>query len=132
MGKLSNARHEKFAQNMAKGMTQRQAYKDAFGVNYSDEAIDSKASTLFNSDKVQERYNELLQELEDETIMTAKERMKWLTDVVAGKIKDVNKRETYVSDKMRAIDILNKMSGEYTTKIEGNVGITDIRVDIDE
>ena len=131
MGKLKNLKHEKFIQNIVKGMSQRQAYKNAFKVNYSDEAIDSKASTLFNTDKVQERYNELLQELEDKSIMNAKERMKWLTNVITGEITDRNK-EAFMSDKMKAIDILNKMSGEYTTKLEGNIGVTTVRVDIDE
>ena len=132
MGKLKNLKHEKFIQNLVKGMSQRQAYKDAFNVNYSDEAIDNNASKLFNRDEVQTRYNELLQELEDKSIMTAKERMKFLSDVISGKEKENNLREAYLSDKMKAIDILNKMSGEYTTKIEGNIGVTKIRVDIDE
>lgn len=132
MGKLKNLKHEKFIQNLVKGMSQRQAYKDAFNVNYSDEAIDNNASKLFNRDEVQTRYNELLQELEDKSIMTAKERMKFLSDVINGKQKENNLREAYLSDKMKAIDILNKMSGEYTTKIEGNIGVTKIRVDIDE
>ena len=132
MGKLKNLKHEKFIQNVVKGMSQRQAYKDAFNVNYSDNAIDNNASKLFNKDEVQTRYNELLQELEDNSIMTAKERMKFLSDVISGKEKENNLREAYLSDKMKAIDILNKMSGEYTTKIEGNIGVTKIRVDIDE
>lgn len=140
MAKLKNAKHEKFIQNIVKGMTQRQAYKDAFKVNYSDEAIDSKASTLFNSDKVQERYEELIKKLEDASIMTAKERMIWLTDVVKGKVTHTSydsngnayDNEAYISDKLKAIDTLNKMSGEYTTKLEGNIGVTNIRVDIDE
>ena len=140
MAKLKNAKHEKFIQNIVKGMTQRQAYTDAFKVNYSDEAIDSKASTLFNSDKVQERYEELIKKLEDASIMTAKERMIWLTDVVKGKVTHTSydsngnayDNEAYISDKLKAIDTLNKMSGEYTTKLEGNIGVTNIRVDIDE
>jgi phage terminase small subunit len=140
MAKLKNAKHEKFIQNIVKGMTQRQAYKDAFKVNYSDEAIDSKASTLFNSDKVQERYEELIKKLEDASIMSAKERMIWLTDVVKGKVTHTSydnngnayDNEAYISDKLKAIDTLNKMSGEYTTKLEGNIGVTNIRVDIDE
>lgn len=131
MGKLKNLKHEKFIQNIVKGMSQRQAYKDAFNVNYDENAIDNNASKLFKRAEVQTRYNELLEKLEEKSIMTAKERMKWLTDVVNGEIKDRNK-EAFMSDKMKAIDILNKMSGEYTTKLEGNIGVTTVRVDIDE
>jgi hypothetical protein len=32
--------------------------------------------------------------------------------------------ETDTNAKLKAMDILNKMSGEYTTKIEGNIGVT--------
>lgn len=125
-------KQEKFVQNLIKGMSQREAYKEAYNAKYKDEAIDSKASNLFNSDKVQVRYNELLKQLKDETIMSAKERMKWLSDVINGKIKhtsynsngDAYENEAYISDKMKAIDILNKMDGQYVTKLEGSIGLS--------
>lgn len=128
-------RQERFVQNMVKGMTQRQAYKDAFNVNYDENAIDSNASTLFNSTKVQQRYKELMGKLEEEAIMSAKERMIWLTEVVKGVqkekeavftdgdivIKDV---EANLSTKIKAVDTLNKMTGEYKTILDGEVKIT--------
>ena len=125
-------KQEKFIQNIINGMSQRQAYKNAYNAKYSDKAIDEKASTLFNSEKVQQRYKELLQQLEDKSIMSAKERMKWLTDVVKGNIKHISygsegqeyENEAYISDKMRAIDILNKMTGQYVTKIKGDVTLS--------
>ena len=132
-------KQEKFIQNIIKGMSQRQAYKEAYDVKYSDKSIDEKASTLFNSGKVQERYKELLQQLEDKSIMNAKDRMIWLTKVVNGEIKHISygsegqeyENEAYISDKMKAIDLLNKMSGEYSTKLEADIDFN-IRVDIDE
>ena len=135
MSEKLNAKQENFIQGIIKGLSQRQAYKEAYNAQYADKDIDSKASTLFNSDKVQARYNELLQELEDKSIMTAKERMKWLSDVVRGNIKHISyggngeeyENEAYISDKLRAIDTLNKMSGEYTTKVDANVN-TEIKV----
>ncbi|WP_288910791.1 terminase small subunit [uncultured Thomasclavelia sp.] len=142
---MLNTKQEKFIQNIVKGMSQRQAYKDAYNAQYSDKAIDEKASTLFNSEKVQERYKELIEELKEETIMSAKERMIWLTEVINDIQKEGVKVKTADKDfvigegtadlntKMKAIDILNKMSGEYTTKLEGNIdGTTTIRVDLDE
>ena len=127
-----NMRQEKFIQNIIKGMSQRQAYKDVYKSKYSDKAIDEHASTLFNSAKVQERYKELLKELEDKAIMSAKERIIWLSKVVKGDIKHTSydgngnsyENEAYISDKMRAIDIMNKMTGEYTTNIKGNVSLS--------
>lgn len=122
-------------------MSQRQAYKEAFNPpNTSDEAIDVDACRLFNTPKITLRYKELIKQLEDEAILTAKQRMKWLSDVV----NDIQREDVYIktdngtgevidtkigsknadlNTKMKAIDILNKMDGEYVTKIEGNVSI---------
>lgn len=130
-----NVKQEKFVQNIVSGMSQRQAYKDAFKVDYDENAIDSNASTLFKQAKIQQRYKELIEELKEATIMTAKERMIWLSEVVQGiqkekeavftdgdvVIKDV---EANLNTKIKALDTLNKMSGEYVTKVEGNIGVT--------
>ena len=131
---MLNIKQEKFIQNIVKGMSQREAYKEAYKVNYDENAIDNKASKLFNKDEVQARYKELLKELEDDSIMSAKERMKWLTNVVNGGEKETSyyyddgekiayEKEADISTKIRAIDTLNKMSGEYVTKVEGNIAI---------
>lgn len=130
-------RQEKYVQNLLKGMSQRQAYRDAYPKNRgSDETIDSRASTLLKTDKVFKRYNELREKAEDEAIMSAIERKKWLTKVINGEVRENfgkdNEREAYLSDKMKAMDILNKMSGEYVTKIEGDIGITTIEVELND
>lgn len=134
---LENARHENYVQNLIKGMTQRPAYRDAFpDNNASDKTIDEMASRLFNDDKVHARYIELLQQLEEESIMSAKERMKWLTDV----IKNIQRDDVYVRDnegnetligsknadintKLKAIDTLNKMDNAYqqNIKVSGSI-----------
>lgn len=118
-------------------MSQRQAYKEAFQVDYDDNAIDVNACKLFNETKMQLRYKELLEEIKDVAIMSATERMIWLTEV----IKEIQRENVYVRNsegedvllgsknadlatKMKAMDILNKMSGVYTTKLEGNIGVT--------
>ena len=131
-------KQERFIQNIVSGMTQREAYKNSYNTeNMKDETIDKEACLLFNSPKIAERYRELMDKLEDESIMSAKERMKWLTDVVKGKVKntsyDSNRKsyenEAYISDKLRAIDTLNKMSGEYVNKVEADVN-TDVSINI--
>lgn len=132
-----NPKQEKFIQNIVNGMSQREAYKNAYKAKYKDKAIDEKACVLFNSEKVQQRYKELMEQLEDKAIMSAKDRMKWLTDVINGNILEdvpvmtdikedkVNtiKCPTKIDTKLKALDTLNKMSGEYTTKIEADVSI---------
>ena len=129
---MLTAKQEKFVQNLVKGMSQREAYKNSYDAkNMKDEVIDNKASDLFKKGEIRVRYEELLDKSMDEAIMTAKERKKWLTDVVKGAITNVThdsngneyENEPYISDKLKAIDILNKMSGEYTTKIEGDISV---------
>ena len=134
---MLNAKQERFIQNIVKGMSQREAYKDAYNAKYKDEAIDNKASALFNKGEVQVRYKELIEQLEDKSIMSAKERMKWLTDVINGDIlEDVPvmtdikedkantiKCPTKIDTKLKALDTLNKMSGEYKTILDGSVEV---------
>ena len=129
---MLTVKQEKFVQNLIKGMSQREAYKKAYNAKYKDEVIDVRACELFNSSKIQVRYKELMDQLEDDSIMSAKERMKWLTGVVKGKVKHTSydsngnsyENEAYISDKLKAIDTLNKMSGEYKTILEGNVNLS--------
>lgn len=133
-------KQERFIQNIVSGMTQRQAYKEAFQVDYDDNAIDVNACKLFNETKVQLRYKELIEEIKDAAIMTATERMIWLSNVVNGNIKEIvavqktncetgetemveTEFPSQLKTKLAALDTLNKMSGEYTTKIEGDIGI---------
>lgn len=135
MNKLT-PKQERFIQNIVSGMSQREAYKDAYNAeNMKDETIDVQASKLFNNNKVSIRYKELMEELKDNAIMTATERMIWLTEVVKGiqtekeavftdgdvVIKDV---EANLSTKIKALDTLNKMSGEYITKISGGLNVS--------
>lgn len=132
---MLTVKQEMFVQNLIKGMSQREAYKKAYNAKYKDEVIDVRACELFNSSKIQVRYKELMDQLEDKAIMSAKERMKWLSEVVKNEQKEtvyyqVNGKSTPIertadlNTKIRAIDTLNKMSGEYKTILEGNVNLS--------
>jgi hypothetical protein len=136
MGVLENARHEKFAQELALGTTQRKAYRVAFpnSLKWKDETVDSKASALAKNDKVLARLKELQEETAKATILTAQERLEFLSGIVT----DINKEKIIVEtengekifekpanlvEKMKAIDLMNKMQGEYVTKVEGSIGV---------
>lgn len=113
---------EEFVINLISGMTQREAYKKAFScVGQKDSTIDAKASKLFAMAKIKQRYEDLrdlLKERQDiKAIMTAEQRMEWLTEVVKGDIEE----DVSVTERLKALDILNKMSGEYVTKLAGEV-----------
>lgn len=136
MGALENARHEKFAQELVQGTSQRKAYRVAFpkSVKWKDETVDSKASNLAKNDKVLARVKELQDEISSKAIMTAQERLEFLSGIV----KDINQEKIVIETetgkkefevpanldkKMKAIDLMNKMQGEYVTKIEGSVSV---------
>lgn len=111
---MLTAKRERFVQNLVKGMSQREAYKNSHNAsNMKDETIDSKASILFKDEKVRARYEELIKATAKETIITAQERMEFLTRIILGE-----EAEAYLQDKMKAVDLLNKMDGQYLEKIE--------------
>lgn len=125
------AKQEKFIQNIVTGMSQREAYKDAYDTKrMSDNAIDREASLLMKNPKIAQRHKELVDAIAKPSIMSAQERLEYLTGVIKGTEKEhkvaVADGYTYeydeqasIKNKLNAIDLMNKMQGEYTTKIEG-------------
>lgn len=59
MPALTNAKHERFAQEIAKGSSSREAYRSAGYETKSDAATDANASRLLSGDKVQARVAEI-------------------------------------------------------------------------
>ena len=126
-------KQEKFVRNLIQGMSQREAYKNSYDAeNMTDKTIDEEACRLFNDCKISARYKELQDRLEDATIMTAKERLEYLTEVIMGlqseKVIQVVNGEAIevdvpasIKNKLSAIDLMNKMQGEYVQKIEADV-----------
>ncbi|MGN0693744.1 MAG: terminase small subunit [Lentihominibacter sp.] len=130
---------EEFVQNLINGASQREAYKKAYNAeNMKESTIDSKASRLFKNQKVRARYDEIQERMrerqETKTILTTEERMEWLTKVVSGEIKEehiLKEGKNYVQvmkpvrvdTKLKALDLLNKMDGNYKTNIEGSLDI---------
>lgn len=118
MAELNNARHEKFAQGIASGMSQRTAYRAAFqsSQKWKDEVVDVKASELRKNGKVSVRIAELAEKASSEAVMDAKERKEWLTKVIKNSMEETK-------DKLKAIDLLNRMDGTYITKVEVEANI---------
>lgn len=107
-------KQEQFVQNMVKGMSQADAYRAAYSSNkMSDKTIHEAASRLANDSKISARLSELRGQLTKETIMSAQRRLEWLTEVING--------EEDINAKLKALDIMNKMQGEYVQKVEANV-----------
>ena len=114
---MLTVKQEKFVQNIIQGMSQADAYRSAYDAKrMSDKTIHERASVLASQDKVKTRLKELRDKIASESIMSAQERMEWLTKLVHNKEEGTN-------EKLKAIDIMNKMSGEYVTKIDGNLSV---------
>ena len=112
---MLTAKQEAFVQNIIQGMSQADAYRSAYSTKrMNDKTIHEAASRLMADSKVVARVQELRGQITSKSIMTAQERLKWLTERIEDDEVDINA-------KLKAIDIMNKMQGEYTQKIEANV-----------
>ena len=109
-GVTVNARQKKFAEFYAESGN---AAWSAVQAGYSQKFVNTNASKLLQNTTIAQYIRELTEKAQDERILTARERQAMLSDVARGKYA--------TQDRLRAIDILNKMTGEYVTKIEGSV-----------
>lgn len=125
MAVLENARYEKFAQGIAQGLSQRKAYREAFpnSKKWKDETVDSKACNLMKEDKVSARLQELREESSSKAVKSTQARKEWLSSIIDDMAEDMNTR-------LKACDMLNKMDGEYTTKIEADVN-SEVNINIE-
>lgn len=115
---MLTAKQEQFCLNIVQGMTQADAYRSAYDTeNMLDKTIIEEASRMMSDCNIATRVKELRDEVAKHSIMTAQERLEWLS----GLIKSEN--ET-TGDKLKASDQMNKMQGEYITKIEGDIKVT--------
>lgn len=104
-----NERQKKFAECYAQSGN---AAKSAIQAGYSSKFAGQNADKLLKNTNVAQYIRELTEKAQDERIMTARERQAVLSDIA---------RSGDDQDRIRAIDTLNKMTGEYVTKIEGNI-----------
>ena len=108
-------KQEKFVQNIIQGMNQADAYRSAYDAkNMSDNAIYREASVMLTRPKIAQRLQELRNEMASANIMTAQERLEWLTNVITN-------QEEKTENKLKAADIMNKMQGEYIQKVVADV-----------
>ena len=132
---MLTGKQEKFVRYLVKGKSQREAYKLSYDAeNMSDKTIDEAACRLFNDSKIKARYEELIERAANASVMTAQERLEYLTGIVYGTEQEcvttvVNGSPVEVevpadlNTRMKAIDIMNKMQGEYVTKVDATVSM---------
>ena len=99
------ARQRKFAEYYAESGN---ATQSAIKAGYSDKYAHTNASKLLNVDEVKEYIRELTEKGQRERIMSALERQALLSDIIRDKGETIGAR-------LRAVEILNKMTGSYIT-----------------
>lgn len=106
-----NARQKKFAEYYAQSGN---AAESAVKAGYSAKYANTNASKLLQNTTIANYIKELSEKLKDERIMTAKDRQVLLSDIARDDENEPN-------DRIKAVDTLNKMTGEYTVKVDANV-----------
>ena len=87
-------KQEKFIQGVVSGLSQREAYKQAYNAaKMKDNTIDRKAYELFNKDYIRARYNELINEFKDKALYTREEAVNDLLWIKEKAREDINNPE---------------------------------------
>lgn len=95
------------------GMNYSDAYRAAYNTKgMSDKTVNEKASRLKDEDKIRARILELSAEIDSPKIMTVTKRAETLSALAESDDPNVV---------MKAIDLLNKMTGEYVQKVVADV-----------
>ena len=132
---LSNQQRKFCEEYVKNGNVATKAYLIAYKSCKTEKTAGVNASRLLGNARIQEYIQELQDELKKKAIMSAEERMIWLSKVVNGEIKEKTavlkeNRKTGESElveqefpskldtKLKSLEILNKMTGEYTEKLE--------------
>jgi phage terminase small subunit len=82
-------KQEKFTQGLFAGLSQREAYKQAFNTKkMADKTIDEEASKLANNPKVTTRLDELTDELKERNMVTVEKVLDELSHIAFDDIKN--------------------------------------------
>lgn len=108
-----NERQRKFAEYYAQSGNAAESARKA---GYSESYAEHRTDEMLRNVEISQYIKELTEKAKDERILTAKDRQIMLSDIARGE-------ENKAADRVKAIDTLNKMTGEYITKIEGSVDV---------
>lgn len=106
-----NERQKRFAEYYAQSGN---AAQSAVKAGYSEKYAGQNADKLLKNTNIAEYIKQLAEKAQDDRIMTAKERQALLSDIA----KD---EDNAISDRIKAVDTLNKMTGEYTVKVDTTI-----------
>ena len=118
MAELKNANHETYAQAIAAGRKQKDAYIMAYprAERWKDQTVYNRSSELSRRPDVIQRVEELRQSATSAAIMTITQRKEWLSALIQNV-------EEATPNRLKALDTLNKMDGAYIEQINVNGSI---------
>ncbi|PTK22520.1 terminase small subunit [Staphylococcus hominis] len=131
-------KQEKFVLGLIEGKSQRKAYIDAgySTESKSDDYIDSQASTLAKNTKVIQRYEELRQEVAEQSKWTrqkAFDEYEWLKNVSKQDINDNGLKKSSADAFVAGLDGMNRMmlGNEQLTnkKIEAEIKMLEKKIE---
>ena len=118
---LLTSKQEKYVQGLVAGLSQRQAYIQAYpkASDWKENSVDRQASTLLKNPKVLARYNALMEEHKNKALWTREEainELKWLYKQAIKSIEEQDEgyvRQGTSSALLGAIQELNKLEDLY-------------------
>lgn len=112
-GKLT-AKQEKFVQGIIAGLSQREAYKEAYNTeNMKDSTIDSRASRLLKEYKISARYRELLKDYSNMNLWAreaAFNEYEWLKNRAKEDINEDGVRQATANAFLDSLEGMNQMA----------------------
>ena len=114
MDKLT-PKQEMFVQGIFSGLSQRQAYREAFpnSKKWKDSAVDSNASILLQNTKVLQRYRELLKQFSNMSLWSREQAFneyEWLKNKARTSIEDEGVRQANSNAFLAALEGMNNMT----------------------
>lgn len=113
-----NINQQKFLKNYIETGNKVRSYMDAYN-NDNYKGCSASADRLLENVRVNEEYQKKIKELEKLTVLTVEQRRLKLSEEAINGAK--------ASDRIKAVDVLNKMEGIYIDKIEAD---TTVNIDI--
>lgn len=111
MSENLNPRQKKFAEYYAQSGNAADSARKA---GYSAKYINSNVQKLLQNTAISAYIKELSEKAKDERILSARDRQVMLSDIARNTSNEP-------SDRIKAVDTLNKMTGEYTVKVDTTV-----------
>ena len=96
---------------VVEGLSQRQAYREAYGTKATDQSVEVSASRLSWKAKILLRSQELRTALVSPSIADRKERMELWSDIA----RDGGEK---TADRLRATELLGKAQGDFVERTE--------------